>query len=83
MAETEPHPRRSGRVVLVIDNGDGTKTMRAWPIPGVLAVAELLRSKYVSEHETNAPVSEWYQEAWELINAYLTAEAEAAKKENS
>lgn len=40
---------------------------------GVLAVAELLRSQYLSEYETSAPVEDWIPQAEELIAAYLKA----------
>lgn len=47
---------------------------RIWPSPGVVAVAELLRNRYLSEHETAAPVSDWFSDAAEIVRVYLEAE---------
>lgn len=53
------------------------KTSQIEPSPGVLAVAQLLRQRYLLEHETDAPVSDWYLDALEIVQIYREAEGDA------
>ena len=68
--QTDPWPKE----VRVVKNRDGTVTTREWPPPGVKAIAELLRTQYLSEHETTAPLSDWLPVAMEIARAYDDAE---------
>ena len=66
------------RRVTVTRNADGTVTLAAWPPPGVVAVAELLRAWYRSEYDTDAPIGNWYADAAALVKAYLEATDDTA-----
>lgn len=73
MADNESEPQ----MVKVTKNPDGTVTTTQHPSPGVRAVARLLRDDYLSEYETDAPVTDWWPKAIEIVSAYLEAEGEA------
>jgi len=64
------------RVTKIADGVD----VQEWPPASVKAVAEVLRDWYVSEYETSAPVSDWYPDAFAVVNAYRVAEGQEPLK---
>ncbi len=61
------------RVRLAKDR-NGNVIPKEWPPRSIKVVAEVLYEWYRSEYETTAPVSDWYGDAFEVVNAYRQAE---------
>jgi hypothetical protein len=58
---------------------DETPERRTAISKGTHAIAEILRSDYLSEYETTEPVASWYPQAVKCTNAFLGASLKIGK----